>query len=189
MNSTHDYYRPYPGYPPAAQSEYQTFPSTPQNWTPPSRIQLPSPSSERQPSTEPDSRTITPAPKTQPTEPTKYADLLRLYLTIKKDVSSKFTLPNQEETTASWVFQALMLLDHAECVAEAHLAFVESLEREIRALRDLLDRMRDAAPFESAVASVKNLMEDNRHDEEGVKIVQERVEALDRFSTDMAVLW
>ncbi|OGM44172.1 hypothetical protein ABOM_007004 [Aspergillus bombycis] len=148
------------------------------------------PSSEKQPSTASDSHTITPAPKTQPTEPTNYADLLQLYLKIKTDVSSKFTLPKQEETTAPWVFQALTLLDHAENAAEAHLELVEALESEIRVLRDLRDRMKESAPFHSAVVSAENLMKDNRHDEEGVRIVQERVKTLERLSSmDADVMW
>ncbi|KAB8255832.1 hypothetical protein BDV32DRAFT_153862 [Aspergillus pseudonomiae] len=193
MNSKPDFpiigCRSHIGYLPTAQSVYSNSLPTPRNWTPPSSVMQFDPSSHKQPSTASDSHTVTPAPKTQPTEPTNYADLLQLYLKIKTDVSSKFTLPKQEETTAPWVFQALTLLDHAENAAEAHLELVEALEGEIRVLRDLRDRMKQSAAYNTAVASAKNLIDVHRHDEEGVRIVQERVKALERFSMDADVLW
>ncbi|KAE8318349.1 hypothetical protein BDV41DRAFT_571824 [Aspergillus transmontanensis] len=199
MDFTDGWYPPYPSSLPPMQPEDPTilppvqpedpiFLSTLQNWTSPSRIQFPPPNSQKQPSTYPGSGTVTPAPKTQPTEPTNYAGLLRQYLTIKKDVSSKVTLPKQDETTAPWVLHALTMLDHAERVAEAHLDLISSGDGEIQASQDQQSRMRDSAPFLLVVGSVKNMMKVNRHDEEGVRILRERVKALERFTMDMDAL-
>ncbi|KAB8223828.1 hypothetical protein BDV33DRAFT_200192 [Aspergillus novoparasiticus] len=199
MDFTDGWYPPYPSFLPPLQPEYPTFlppvqtgyPTflpTPQDWTLLSRIQPPPSNSQKQPSINPDSGTVTSAPKIQPTEQTDYADLLRLYLTTKKDVSSKFTLPKQEETTAPWVLHALAMLDHAERVAEAHLDLISSGDGENQASQDQQSRMRDSAPFVLVVGSVKNMMKVNRHDEEGVRILRERVKALERFTMDMDAL-
>ncbi|GMG43697.1 unnamed protein product [Aspergillus oryzae var. brunneus] len=199
MNFTDGWYPSYPSLPPPVQLGYPTilpplqpedpiFLSTLQNWTSQSRIQSPPSKSPNQPSTDPGSGTVTPAPKTHPTEPTNYADLLRLYLTIKKDVSFKVTHPKQEKPTAPWVLRALTMLDHAECVAEAHLDLISSSDGEIQASQDQHSKMRDSAPFVLVGGSVKNMMKVNRHDEEGVRILQERVKALEKFTMDMDAL-
>ncbi|KAF7588336.1 hypothetical protein BBP40_005864 [Aspergillus hancockii] len=122
----------------------------------------------------------TPASKRQSTEAITYSDLLHLYEKIKQDVSTKYSLPEREETPAPWVVDVLKMLDDAEKMDECHRKAVESVEKDIICLAAILEKMRGCDPVRMAVCSAELLMTVHAHDIEGKKILERRIEEFER---------
>ncbi|KAE8354857.1 hypothetical protein BDV28DRAFT_146672 [Aspergillus coremiiformis] len=157
------------------------LPTYPTPWTPTSTMldSSPKPPHEKRPSPAPESNHTGPPFKKQCMEPANYADLLQLYERVKRDLTSRYSFPEQESTRAPWVAQVLLLLDHANDASDAHRDMIRSMEDELLRLGDLLKRIKDTAPLVLAIASAEHMMRVNDHDVEGKKIVQDRINRLE----------